>query len=330
MMDKIVLFDTAEASNNLGDSIIMDYCEKHIEKMFQDHPYFMYKIPTHVETGKSARRLNQESKISFVCGTNILKTSILAHKLWKISLMDVLQYKNICLMGVGWGNYTKFYTDPYTKWVYRKLFRNSFLHAVRDKYTKQQLESLGITNVIYTACPTMWELTPEHCNKIPKQKADSVMTTLTAYLPDVENDTLMLRTLCKLYNKIYFWSQQIEDIDYLMSLNIDRSNILIIPSTLKAYDDIMTNQNIDFVGTRLHAGIRALNQKCRSIIIAIDNRALEINKSSNLPICKRQEMSVLNKLLLEAINTDIKLPLKNISMWKQQFNTTSYGGTIKI
>lgn len=97
--------------------------------------------------------------------------------------MDALQYKNICLMGVGWGNYTNFDTEPYTKWVYRKLFKNEMLHAVRDEYTKRKLAYLGITNVIYTVCSTMWNLTPEHCASILQHKAGTVILCLRHISP---------------------------------------------------------------------------------------------------------------------------------------------------
>ncbi|EOS13698.1 hypothetical protein [Phocaeicola sartorii] len=79
-MKKIVLFDTAEASDNLGDQIIMDYCEQQPDNIFTT-PHFTYKIPTHLEVGKSARKLNEQAKYSIVCGTNIIKTSILVHRL---------------------------------------------------------------------------------------------------------------------------------------------------------------------------------------------------------------------------------------------------------
>lgn len=162
-------------------------------------------------------------------------------------------------MGYGWGNYNKFYTDPYTKWVYRRLFNNGMQHAVRDEYTQRKLTELGITNVIYTACPTMWNLTPEHCKKIPTAKAQSVMTTLTAYHADKDRDKQMMNILVSSYNQIFFWPQQIEDIDYLRLLDFDKSKLTILSPSLKEYDKILASENIDYVGTRLHGGIRALN-----------------------------------------------------------------------
>lgn len=320
-MKKIVLFDTAEASDNLGDQIIMDYCEKHVNHILEGKPSFIYKIPTHLDGGKNARRLNRQSKVSFVCGTNILKTSILFNKLWKISLLDAIFYMNICLMGVGWGNYTNFKSDPYTKFVYRRLFKNNMLHAVRDEFTKKELAYLGISNVIYTACPTMWNLTNEHCKKIPTEKSDVVITTLTAYKPDVVRDSIMLKILTKLYRKVFFWSQQIEDIDYLMNLNFDKSKLIIIPSTLKEYDDVLSNVDIDFVGTRLHAGIRALNHKRRTLIISIDNRAKEIHRSTNLFILEREKINCLEEVIKKSLPTNINIPYDNIIKWKNQFKT---------
>ncbi|WP_338129622.1 polysaccharide pyruvyl transferase family protein [Phocaeicola sartorii] len=237
-----------------------------------------------------------------------------------MSLLDALQYKNVCLMGYGWGNYNKFYTDPYTKWVYRRLFNNGMQHAVRDEYTQRKLTELGITNVIYTACPTMWNLTPEHCKKIPTAKAQSVMTTLTAYHADKDRDKQMMNILVSSYNQIFFWPQQIEDIDYLRLLDFDKSKLTILSPSLKEYDKILASENIDYVGTRLHGGIRALNFGRRTLIISIDNRATEINKTSNIPILNRTDIDYLKGIIDTNFSTNVFLPHENITKWKQQFH----------
>lgn len=222
-------------------------------------------------------------------------------------------------MGCGWGNYNKFSTDPYTKWVYRRLFNNGIQHAVRDEYTQRKLAELGITNVIYTACPTMWNLTPEHCKKIPTAKAKSVVTTLTAYHADRKDDKQIINILTSLYNQVFFWPQQIEDVDYLMSLDFDKSKIIVLPPSLKSYDEVLTFEDIDYVGTRLHGGIRALNFGKRTLIIGIDNRAVEINKTTNLPLLNRPDIGQLEEMINKDRSTDIFLPHENIIKWKQQF-----------
>lgn len=65
-MEKIVLFDTAEASNNLGDQIIMDYCEQQLNNIFIE-PYFTYKIPTHLEVAQMlANLISKQNTVLFV------------------------------------------------------------------------------------------------------------------------------------------------------------------------------------------------------------------------------------------------------------------------
>ena len=67
--------------------------------------------------------------------------------------------------------------------------------------------------------------------------------------------------------------------EYLMQLvqNI-KINLEIISPNLRSFDFILENEDIDYVGTRLHAGIRAVQKSVRTFIVTIDNRAKEISK----------------------------------------------------
>lgn len=164
MKDTVILFDTATASDNLGDGIIMDYCKQQIRGLSSASPFFIC-IPTHLEMGKSARSFCKSYVESpkFVCGTNILKSTMLLHRLWHIGLKDAFIIKNACLMGVGWINYQNKPMDPLTKIMWRTILKRNtnYIHSVRDRYTERKLKSIGIENVVYTGCPTMWKLTPE-------------------------------------------------------------------------------------------------------------------------------------------------------------------------
>lgn len=62
----------------------------------------------------------------------------------------------------GWYQYQDEPTG-YTKRILKTLLDGQYLHAVRDEYTRQRLLKLGITNVLNTACPTMWGLTDDKC-----------------------------------------------------------------------------------------------------------------------------------------------------------------------
>ena len=59
------------------------------------------------------------------------------------------------------------------------------------------------------------------------------------------------------------------DLDYLASLNVDISNKLeLIPPSLKDFDKYLAQMSpVDYVGTRLHAGIRAIQFKEQSLLI---------------------------------------------------------------
>ena len=105
--------------------------------------------------------------------------------------------------------------SQYTKDFWNYVLDKNVLHSVRDKLTKIKLAEMGITNVINTGCPTMWRLTETFCNSIPRGKARSVISTVTDYMPDIENDKYMLETLKKNYEHVYIWIQGQKDFEYL-------------------------------------------------------------------------------------------------------------------
>lgn len=316
-MKKILLFDTSIGTDNIGDDIIVDYCCRQLLSILGKST-FISRTPTHLEIGKTTYQLNRESEYSFVLGTNILKSTILWNKKWKLNYWDVVHLQNLCLMGVGWGGYTKYDVDPYTKWTYKKILAKKIYHSVRDSYTEKRLKAIGVDYVINTACPTMWNLTPKHCSLIPKRKAKSVVTALTFYRKDVVRDLLMLEILHRNYERIYLWPQQIEDLEYLANLNL-KFDIEILHPSLSAYDHFLLNNETDFIGSRLHGGIRALNFQKRTLIIGVDNRAIEISRDTNLPVIEREDIDCLDEKINKDLNIDIYLPLENIQFWKSQF-----------
>lgn len=96
--------------------------------------------------------------------------------------------------------------------------------------------------------------------------------------------------------------------------------LAILPARLRAYENLLTSDDMDFVGTRLHAGIKALQNKKRSIIIGVDNRAIEKQKDFNLTVISRDK---LKEQLADKVNsnfsTEINIPTENIREWKTQF-----------
>lgn len=319
----ITVYDTACGSLNMGDEIIMDAVMLHLESMFEQQQFCRY--PTHYALAPKTLKKAWKNKLAFVGGTNLLRNywRFRARKnQWSISFFNAFQMQPAILMGAGWNNYAD---SP--EWKARVFYRNAlskeYIHSVRDNYSLEKLKACGVNNVINTGCPTLWQLTPEHLARVPAVKAHQVVFTLTDYSRDIEKDSQLVECLKKNYQKLYFWAQGSEDNQYFDELiqlkphifeNIER-----IPTNLKSYNQLFINNEIDFIGTRLHAGIRALQLQKRVIIIGIDNRALEMHKDFNLPVVERYDLNKLDHLINSQWQPVINLPVQAIKDWKAQF-----------
>lgn len=315
IMKKITIFDTSIASDNLGDGIIMDAVTTHLRELFPQDKFV--NVPTHIPLNSQNRSDIKNTDIGFVGGTNLLCANWLLKAQWKVGIRDLFYVPNTVLMGVGW----KFYQRP-TEFVtaifLKKLLSKNYIHSVRDAYTEQRLKAIGMDNVINTTCPTLWKLTPEHCAAIPSKRAPHVMTTVTAYRHDPELDKKWLEVLLASYDKIYLWPQMQGDAEYVAAMNFDKK-IEVLEPTLAAYDNALATLDVDFLGTRLHGGIRALQHKRRTLIIEVDNRAVEIARDIKLPTVKRDDVEGIKKWINSDTPTILSQPWENISHWKSQF-----------
>lgn len=313
---KISLFEPRISSENIGDHIIQDYCMTIFKDIFGESMFV--SIPTRSKLTKRNYSHIQSSDFSFVCGTNLLASNMRKRKQWDIDFKDTRHIKEAVLFGVGWWQYQES-PDLYTKSLLKRILSNDLVHSVRDSYTENQLKSIGITNVVNTACPTMWGLSPEFCKTIPTSKSKNVVTTLTNYNKNPQSDKAFLDVLLRSYEKVYVWLQAIEDYSYTKSL-LNNPRIHFVAPTLSEYDLLLNNVDVEYVGTRLHGGIRALNSRKRSIILAVDNRATEISRDTNLMVLQRDEdHQKLETIINSEFETSIVLPEKNINKWKSQF-----------
>ena len=314
----VIRFDTSLGTDNLGDYIIMHYCGKILDGLFPDYSFI--NIGTHLmPTGEQEETVKQ-TKYKFVCGTNLLTSNIEHH--WRWILPDGVRrkrnYRNAILLGVGWGEYQEECSD-YSRMIYRTMLNPCVLHSVRDQYTLEKLHNAGFKNVINTGCPTTWALTPEFCKEIPVKKANEVVTTITDYRRDPERDSEMLAILSRNYDHIHLWLQGRHDEEYLQTLNVP-ANLTTIPASLAAYEEVLRKGGVDYVGTRLHAGIHALNHKIRSIILAVDNRATEMGRDVNLPVIQRNLIGEeLEKKIQSDFATEIRINQENIDRFQAQF-----------
>ena len=321
-MENILLMDTSVATLNKGDEIIMRCVKSELDFLLKDK--FVLNLPTHLspfhsyQIWRNSRRVQyyKNCRFKFVCGTNLLVPNMLTHfPQWNLNIFNYGAVKDCILVGVGKGAGDK--TNIYTTKLYQNLLNHEYIHSARDERTKDYLESMGL-KALNTGCVTMWMLTPEFCKTIPTQKARNVVFTLTYRAKPDERDQQLIDILNENYENVYFWVQGVDDYSYLHNFkNIEKINI--VPATVDAYENVLNMDDIDYVGTRLHAGVFAMRHAKRAVIIAIDERAREINKCNNLNCIEKDEISKLPEILNGEIKTNIIMPFEKIEKWKAQF-----------
>ncbi|MEM4407029.1 MAG: polysaccharide pyruvyl transferase family protein [Candidatus Methanomethylicaceae archaeon] len=323
-MKLIVLLDITIADTNLGNVIIMSAAEKHLRKVFP-HAFFV-RVSSFDGLGPPAKELVREADHIFLCGANTLYSHIWLFKPWRIGIRDALLMRNkVITVGVGWMRHkrlSEFWMapDPYTRVVYQLALSKEHHHSVRDNYAERRLSELGFM-VLNTGCPSLWSLSREHCEGIPKEKGASVVTTLTCYRQDLGADRMLFNILRRSYDKVYFWAQQPKDWAYAqMVFGKDKEAVEFLPPSLEALDELLTSEaSVDYVGTRLHAGIRALQRQRRTIIVGVDDRSLEMKKDFNLPVVLRGEWELLEEWVHKPLEIRVRVPEQNIRSFMEQF-----------
>lgn len=322
-MDKIIYFDTSAGTLNLGDEIINFYFKQEMEPILNDN--FIVRVPTHLPTSHIYQnnkknplfRYSKEAKYKFIAGTNILSTNQLGLcPNWNINIFNSIIYKNSILVGCGMGS-EKDNFNIYTKILYSKVLSKKYIHSTRDERTKETLERNGY-KAINTGCITLWSINKSLCDSIPKQKKNSVVFTLTDYCKDSRRDKQLIKILKDSYKYIYFWPQGSGDMEYINNIE-NTKDIIIIPPSLENYEKLLRKKEVDYIGTRLHAGIFAIRHGIRSIILIIDNRARDMKKTYNLPSMEREDIDNLKYTINSDITTDIRIDNKKIQKWKNQF-----------
>jgi len=321
-MRKICLFNTTINSTNIGNNIIEDTCIDILRDYLKND--FIINIPYLDKISEYTLENIKDADFTVFLGTNALSAEMNKYRQWGLTKDNSKYISNVVLMGVGWWQYQNQAVNDYTKNILRNVLKKDCIHSVRDAYTEKRLKSIGINNVLNTGCPTIWKLNEEHCSYIPKEKAKNVICTLTDYNKKNSIDLELLNVLNEKYEKIYFWIQGLNDKAYLEELlSQDKrisEKIVMIPPSLKQLDDVLeSNEGIDYIGTRLHAGIRALQKKRRTIIMGIDNRGIEMGRDFGLPVIERQMVNVLRDKIESSFETNIILPEENIKKYMKQF-----------
>lgn len=312
-MKQIALLDTSVATRNVGDEIIMDSVRREAALMFPE--FVQRSVPTHERLGARSRELLKESQVRLAGGTNLVGPPMAYHRLWKIGPAELLRSPNATLMGCGWRRYQA-RTLPYSRLLLNHALSSVGLHAVRDSFTAKKLNQAGIENTIVTGCPTTWQLTPEHIAKIPPEKGEAAIIVLNGKKDPIGFGVALLTLATKLYDRVYFWPQMVPDMRYEEKLP---EGIVRVNPTLEAYDRVLREEDkLDYLGSRLHAGIRALQHSRRTFIFELDNRATEMGKSLSLPTVPTQvDERVLTDLIETPQELRVRIPADKIAEWKE-------------
>ncbi len=316
LLDPGIEDNDGNLSRNLGDLIIREAVEGEINILFKEDDPLVTRIST-----KTPMRAKQYADIRtcnyiFVGGTNLLSAEMNKYRQWEISLLDAFKLRDVVLLGVGWWQYQDS-INFYTRTILRSVLSHKYYHSVRDDYTKKKLESIGIKNVLNTGCPTMWPLSNLKPDSISGSKSENVLVMITDYAKKPDLDKKLIEILLENYKKVYFWPQGRRDLAYVSDMNFP---LVILDRTVSALDDLLhSNLSLDYIGTRLHGGIRCLLSEKRALIIEVDNRAKEIANDTGLPTVKRDDFASIRQWIATPSVTQIKLDLPAINKWREQF-----------
>ena len=295
----------------------MEAVEREVAQLFPDA--FVCRLPTHDRVGKYGRRELHNADLVIAGGTNLLFSHWRKQRQWKMTWRDIAAIRGkLVLMGTGWTTYQS-PPDWLARSAYRCILSATMSHSVRDAYSLRHLATAGFKSVLNTGCPTFWTL-----GGLEHRSAGSgrrVVTTLTDYRKDPELDRQMLNGLLKHYDEVKIWIQGKHDLTYFKMLEVE--GISIVRPSLSAFDEVLEHDDIDFVGTRLHAGIRALQKRRAALILSVDNRAREMGKDFGLPVLERTAMDALADRLTCPQRFAITLPTAAIDQWRSQFTPLS-------
>lgn len=326
-MKRIVLFDTSIGSHNKGDEVIMDAVERELRPICERE--YVYRFPTHTVafpfghqfTSKSARACH-EADYKFICGTNLFWTNMKhPNPLLNVNLLNCKPLENSVLFGVGYDEeQCKGRFGLYSRTLWKRVLSKEYIHSVRDDRTIEYLNSIGL-KAVNTGCPTLWKLTPEHCAQIPTGKAEKVVFTLSSTGGEHrENNQKIIDMLLKNYREVYFYCQTYED--YLRLKSYEQfERIKVIDSGLERYKTFLQENDVDYVGTRLHGGIYAMQQKCRAIVLSVDNRAVEFDKY-HINCMNQFDIHGIEQKINSDFQTNVTVDYDKVKMWLQQFLPT--------
>lgn len=264
------------ATNNLGDYVIGDAC---VSALWDHGITVSEAYPTHIRPPLRHLRRAVRCHRLILAGTNALDARMESNlRFWVTPDLAACYRHKVILMGVGWGTYNTRITK-YSRWVIAQLLDPDALHSVRDSFTGRVLTALGY-RVEVTGCPSTWEV--KQAAPALEPQGGAIATLTHSNRGASQRDSQWLAQLADLFGDWAVQPMEFRDVAYARDLAVPASRIL--PVSLQAFNRRLSAGPVTVVGTRLHAGIRALQFGRPAVIIAIDNRAREMAADFRLPV----------------------------------------------
>jgi hypothetical protein len=295
-------------TDNFGDKVISNSIRRNIVPIAGGESF--REIPTHKIPSIADNLFMCRAHTLVVGGSNILSSHLEKHRQWPLPPWQLVSMrKRLALVGVGWWQYQG---SPcaYTRRAYETLLISDFTHSVRDSYSQDHLAGMGF-DVVNTGCPTTWQL-PDFLDF--SYEAQGALVTITDYYQDLERDRSWIRLVKKRYGDVALVPMGKGDRAYLGDWCVTEG--------VKLYEDGLVGmdralaEGRDFIGTRLHAGIYALQHGRRALILGVDNRTAEMGRDLNLAWIPREEIAIGGMpLLTEEFPRRLTIPREDIDIW---------------
>jgi len=307
----IVLLDPGFRRNrkiyNRGDDIISRASLRELKALHEDD---IVRLPTHEYLTLKDFLLIRKADRVYVGGSNLLWFRFFPSASWKLGLL--LFCKDITLLGVGWGSY-EIATNGWGRLVTRLILSKNYLHSTRDEYTKEKLKELGVENVVSTGCHTTWRTLnlSKQLSSLPRE----ILVTLTDYRQNRESDSSFLNYAFAKFDKVHFWVQGSNDLDYIKSLGFEPEVLDIELEDLISFIN-EKKKILTYIGTRLHAGMLCYELGIPSAIIGVDNRAIELAKDLSINVIPRNYFELNSELDSIYLHQNLTIKHNEIDLWR--------------
>ncbi len=286
---KVAIVDPALGTRNGGDAVIsrgIHHALKPITGMADE----VRRLALHRAPSREERDFLGASDEVLICGTNLMSNYMALRRRWPWSTDDLMQAAGrVTFFGVGWWQYQTGAIDPWSSRLLKRL-QGNHAWATRDDYSAKRLREAGLraTNL---GCPTMWEMG----SQVLPRAGSRVVATITDYNQNPTLDRALLRLLQSSYRNISIWPQGQGDLEYIrrdLSTTVD-----VLDPSLTAFENALKMPGTNYVGLRLHGGIFAMQLGVPALVVAIDNRTVEIAKSSGMYAPSRFDLPEIEAVL---------------------------------